>query len=101
MPIYEYRCDKCGKFEKLQKISAEPLKVCPTCGGQAERIISKNVGVVFKGSGFYTTDSKQVKDRARSINRERQKDNQALLDGDVGGYVKQSESTDKKISSAD
>jgi len=98
VPIYEYRCDKCGKFEKLQKFSEEPLKICPTCGGNAERIISKNVGIVFKGPGFYATDSKQIEDRARAINKERQKDNQALLDGDVKGYVKQSESTDKKIS---
>ena len=98
MPIYEYRCENCGKFDKLQKISEDNLKVCPTCGGSVERIISKNVGIVFKGSGFYCTDNKQIKDRARALNKERQKDNQALLDGDVGGYVKQSESTDKKIS---
>jgi putative FmdB family regulatory protein len=100
MPIYEYKCEKCGKFEKLQKISEEPLTVCPSCGSKVERIISKNVGVVFKGSGFYTTDSKQIKDRARALNKERQKDNEALLDGDVSGYVKQSESTDKKVSEA-
>ncbi|MGI5911673.1 MAG: FmdB family zinc ribbon protein [Syntrophomonadaceae bacterium] len=100
MPIYEYRCDKCGQFEKIQKVNAEPLYVCPTCGAAAERIISKSVGVVFKGSGFYTTDNKKVKDLARSRNKERQKDNQALLDGDVAGYVNQSEATDKKVSEA-
>ena len=97
MPIYEYECENCGKFDKLQKFNDEILKVCPTCGGKAERIISKNVGIVFKGSGWYATDSK-VKDQVRSLNKERQKDNQALLDGDVSGYVKQAESTEKKIS---
>ena len=97
MPIYEYECENCGKFDKLQKFSDEILKVCPSCGGKAERIISKNVGIVFKGSGWYKTDSK-VKDQVRSLNKERQKDNQALLDGDVSGYVKQTESTEKKIS---
>jgi putative FmdB family regulatory protein len=100
MPIYEYKCKNCGEFTKMQKISAQPLAICPTCGGEVERMISKNVGVVFKGSGFYTTDNKQIKDRARSLNKERQKDNQALLDGDVGGYVKQADSTDKKVSGA-
>lgn len=100
MPIYEYRCENCGEFEKLQKISETPLEICPTCGGKAERIISRNVGVVFKGSGFYSTDSKQIKERARALNKERQKDNQALLDGDVGGYIKQADSTDKKVSEA-
>lgn len=99
MPTYDYRCENCGKFEKVQKISEAALTICPECGGQAERLISKNVGVVLKGSGFYKTDN-QLKDRARSINKERQIDNQALLDGDVGGYVAQSESTDKKIQEA-
>ncbi|NLV20625.1 MAG: transcriptional regulator [Syntrophomonadaceae bacterium] len=100
MPIYDYRCENCGKFEKVQKISEAALTTCPECGGKVERLISKNVGIVFKGSGFYTTDNSQLKDRARSINQERQKDNQALLDGDIGGYVAQSESTDKKIQEA-
>ena len=98
MPIYDYKCGRCGKFEKLQKISEEPLTECPVCGSPVQRIISKNVGIVLKGPGFYKTDSQNaVKDKARKVNRERQKDNQALLDGDVSGYVEQSESTDKKI----
>lgn len=97
MPIYEYRCSNCGIFEKMQKISEEVLKVCPDCGGAVERIISRNVGVVFKGSGFYRTDQTILKDRVRSLNKERQVDNQAILDGDSKSYVKQSESTTKKI----
>ena len=100
MPIYDYRCEKCGYFEKMQKITEEVLKECPTCGGYVERVIS-NVGIVFKGSGFYKTDSgDRIKDRARSINKERQKDNQALLDGDVKSFVKQSENTSKKVQGA-
>lgn len=100
MPTYDYRCANCGKFEKVQKISEDALTICPQCGGKAERLISKNVGIVLKGSGFYKTDNNQLKDRARSINKERQVDNQALLDGDIGSYVAQSESTDKKIQEA-
>lgn len=100
MPIYDYKCQKCGKFEKTQKITEEPLNQCPTCGGPVERLISKNVGIVFKGSGFYCTDNGRMKDKARSVNKERQKDNQALLDGDVKSYVEQSESTTKKIQEA-
>ncbi|MGF7185655.1 putative FmdB family regulatory protein [Desulfitispora alkaliphila] len=61
MPRYEYRCKKCGKFELNQKISEEPLKECPKCGDEASRIISGGAGVVYKGSGFYTTDSKNSK----------------------------------------
>lgn len=97
MPIYEYKCENCGKFEKLQKVSDDTLTHCPSCEGEVERLISKNVGVVYKGSGFYKTDSKQLKDRVRSLNKERQKDNQALLDGDVGSFVEQSEQTTTKV----
>ncbi|NLG32759.1 MAG: zinc ribbon domain-containing protein [Syntrophomonadaceae bacterium] len=100
MPFYDYRCNKCGTFEVMQKISDEALTECPSCHGPVTRLISKNVGIVFKGSGFYTTDNNTKKDRMRSLNKERQKDNQALLDGDVKSYVEQSESTTKKVSEA-
>ena len=65
MPIYTYKCKKCNKvFEYEQKITDEPLQFCPEdiCAfksqerGEVERIISKNVGLIFKGSGFYITD---------------------------------------------
>lgn len=100
MPIYDYRCENCGKFEKLQKITEEALTNCPKCDGKVERLISKNIGIVYKGSGFYKTDNTQLKDRARSLNHERQKDNEALLDGDVGSFVEQSESTTTKVQEA-
>ncbi len=100
MPIYEYKCENCGRFEKLQKVSEDTLTECPTCEGQVERLISKNVGIVFKGSGFYQTDNNKLKDRARSLNHERQKDNEALLDGDVSSYVEQAEQTTTKIQEA-
>jgi len=95
MPIYDYKCEKCGRFEKVQRITEEPLQVCPECGGPVERLISKNVGIVLKGAGFYQND-KNLKDRVRSLNKDRQVDNQAILDGDVKSYVEQSESTTKK-----
>lgn len=97
MPIYDYRCGKCGRFEKVQKITEPALQECPECGGPVYRLISKNVGVVLKGSGFYSTDHNRLRDRARSLNKERQTDNQAILDGDVKGFVEQSESTTKKV----
>ena len=56
MPLYEYRCAKCGNvFEKLQKMSDAPLKRHPDCGGKVEKLISAS-GLHFKGSGFYITD---------------------------------------------
>ena len=60
MPTYEYECEKCGyKFEKFQKMTDEPLKACPKCGGKAVRLIGTGSGIIFKGSGFYETDYKK------------------------------------------
>jgi putative FmdB family regulatory protein len=55
MPIYEYKCNKCGVFEVMQKITEAPLKKCPTCKGKAERQIS-STSFVLKGTGWYVTD---------------------------------------------
>jgi putative FmdB family regulatory protein len=56
MPIYEYKCHRCGqKFEKRQSFSEEPLKTHEECGGDAERLISAP-SLHFKGSGWYVTD---------------------------------------------
>ena len=61
MPTYEYKCRKCQhEFEEFQSILAEPVKVCPSCNGQVERIISGGAGLIFKGSGFYITDYKRA-----------------------------------------
>jgi len=56
---YDYKCDQCGVFEKEQRISEPALECCPGCGGRVKRLISKNVGIVFKGPGFYVNDSRK------------------------------------------
>jgi putative FmdB family regulatory protein len=59
MPIYEYECRVCHqRFEKLQSINDEPIRVCPNCGGETRRVLQP-VGVIFKGSGWYVTDSRK------------------------------------------
>lgn len=60
MPTYEYYCDACQEnVEVFQKMSDEPLEVCPKCGEKAlRRLISGGSGLIFKGSGFYITDYK-------------------------------------------
>ncbi len=61
MPTYEYECLKCKyRFEKLQGIKDEPLKVCPKCGGKLRKLIGTGVGIIFKGKGFYHTDYKKT-----------------------------------------
>jgi len=59
MPIYEYQCGSCGsKKEHLQKLSAEPITVCPTCGSNAYTKLISAAGFQLKGSGWYATDFK-------------------------------------------
>jgi putative FmdB family regulatory protein len=59
MPIYEYECGSCGRrFDQLQRITDDALTTDPECGGQVRRVIQP-VGIIFKGSGFYATDSRK------------------------------------------
>ena len=58
MPTYTYQCDSCGHgFEAVQRFADDPLTECPQCGASIRRVIQP-VGVVFKGSGWYITDSR-------------------------------------------
>lgn len=60
MPTYEYRCEYCGHdFEAFQKMTDEPIKECPQCRGKVKKLISAGCGLIFKGSGFYSTDYKK------------------------------------------
>lgn len=70
MPLYEYECRKCGhRFEQIRKFSDPPVKVCPKCGGEVDKLMS-SPAVQFKGTGWYVTDyarkdskdSKETKD---------------------------------------
>lgn len=59
MPTYEYVCTDCGEpLEVVQSIHDDALTECPNCGGKLRKVFG-NVGVVFKGSGFYKTDSRK------------------------------------------
>jgi putative FmdB family regulatory protein len=58
LPTYEYHCDTCDQnFDVVQSFDDEPLTACPTCGSPVRKVFG-NVGIVFKGSGFYKTDSR-------------------------------------------
>lgn len=60
MPTYEYRCAECGEtFDIFQKFSARSLRKHEGCGGELSKVIHP-AGIVFKGSGFYTTDSRKA-----------------------------------------
>src|SRR5438105_3376385 len=55
MPLYEYQCGQCGRFEVIRKFSDPPLIECPTCGKPIEKLLS-SPAIQFKGSGWYITD---------------------------------------------
>lgn len=60
MPIYEYQCQACGKhFEEMQKVSDEPLKVCPNCGKPDLKKMMSHTSFQLKGGGYYATDYKK------------------------------------------
>jgi putative FmdB family regulatory protein len=64
VPTYQYRCTECGEpLEAVQAFTDDALTECPACGGRLRKVFSA-VGVVFKGSGFYRTDSRATKDGA-------------------------------------
>ncbi len=57
MPVYTYRCESCGiQFDRQQSFSDAPLKICPECRKKSLKKVISPVGIVFKGSGFYSTD---------------------------------------------
>ncbi len=74
MPTYVYKCADCGhQFEAVQGFHDDPHDTCPDCGGKVRRVIG-NVGVTFKGSGFYRTDSRTDKKKSSSAGSEKKSD---------------------------
>ena len=66
MPTYQYACTACGhQLEAVQSFADEPLTECPACEGRLRKLFS-SVGVVFKGSGFYRTDSRSTPSESKS-----------------------------------
>ncbi len=79
MPIYSYQCEKCGtRFDRLQKFTDKPLTRCPECRGQVKRLIQP-AGIVFKGSGWYITDSKKSSSATVTSNTDSKKSPSATV----------------------
>lgn len=66
MPTYEYACRNCGShLEVVQSFSDDPLTECPHCAGQLRKVFG-SIGITFKGSGFYKTDSRSGSSSTRT-----------------------------------
>ena len=73
MPTYQYTCTECGEpVEAVQKFTDAPLTVCTACGGRLRKVFSP-VGIVFKGSGFYRTDSRNGASATAPATKEKEK----------------------------
>ena len=104
MPTYEYSCEKCGKnFEAFQSMRDEPYQTCPKelCQqkrwgkGKVKRLLGTGAGVIFKGSGFYSTDY-----RSKSYQEAAKKDAPPSSSGDKGGAAKESSGSNSGASAS-
>jgi putative FmdB family regulatory protein len=85
VPTYQYTCTDCGEpVEAVQKFSDAPLTACTVCGGRLRKVFSP-VGIVFKGSGFYRTDSRNGSGSAKDKDKDK-------LSGDSAAKTPSSES---------
>ena len=99
MPIYEYRCEKCGDFEVTQRITEDPLKKCPTCKRKVSKLMS-STSFPLKGSGWYVTDyARKEKSGAKDAAGKDAGDKDAG-GKDAGGKDAGAESTAKSDSSS-
>ncbi|MEE9465520.1 MAG: zinc ribbon domain-containing protein [Candidatus Neomarinimicrobiota bacterium] len=96
MPTYSYVCDTCGhRFDEMQSMKAEPLKICPDCGQeQLRRVISGGAGLIFKGSGFYITDYVRDKEgegggKKKAETETKAKDGAKAKEKDTAGAAKE------------
>ncbi len=75
MPVYTYRCESCGiQFERQQSFSDAPLQVCPECRKKSLKKVISPAAIVFKGSGFYSTDHRPSTGASSSVNSTKSED---------------------------
>jgi putative FmdB family regulatory protein len=93
VPTYQYTCVECGEpVEAVQKFTDAPLTVCDACGGRLRKVFSP-VGIVFKGSGFYRTDSRKNSTSTVPAEKEKSSDSGSSSSADSGSGA--NGSTDK------
>ena len=94
MPTYQYTCTECGEpVEVVQKFTDEPLTVCSACGGRLRKVFSP-VGIVFKGSGFYRTDSRKGSLPADKSDKSEKSDKAETSTSEVGASSSSSNGSD-------
>jgi len=103
MPLYTYQCDNCGvQFEKSQKFSDKPIKRCPECNKSTARRLIQPPGIIFKGSGWYKTDSRSSASTSDdSSSSDKSKNKKTDTKSEPKPEVKSESTSSNKSSSAD
>ena len=101
MPTYEYRCRACGHvFDIVQKMSDDPLTICPECGGELRKVFAPPA-IAFKGSGFYATDhGKKAKTAGETTKSDGAKDGGTKEKTADGGSSSSSDTSSTSTSSS-
>jgi len=102
MPIYDYRCDPCGHaFSARQAFEDEALLTCPSCGGRPRRLVTMSA-IVFKGTGWYKTDSRAAASSAsKDGTGEKSEKSEKSEKGEKGEKSEKSEKGEKKDSKSE
>jgi len=101
MPTYEYACRSCGEhLEVVQSFKDDPLTECPNCGGDLRKVFAP-IGIAFKGSGFYKTDSRPApKEKSTSSSDSKSSDSKSSDSKSSEKKSSDTKSSDKKSSEA-
>jgi putative FmdB family regulatory protein len=98
VPTYQYSCTECGHFfEQFQSFSEDSLTTCPQCEGRLRKVFNA-VGVVFKGSGFYRTDSRSTSGDSGGSSSDSKSDTSTTTSSDKGGSKSESKSSSSSTS---
>lgn len=98
MPLYEYKCSKCGKvFETIQRFSDAPLEVHEDCGGKLEKLVSVSA-LQFKGSGWYVNDYAKGSSRSEGSEKKAESEKKSDTASDKKSEKKSETSSDSKPS---
>jgi putative FmdB family regulatory protein len=101
MPTYQYRCSECGQdLEVVQKFTDDALTECPNCHGSLRKIYNA-VGVVFKGSGFYSTDNRSSNAKASTSADSSGKSDSSSSDSSTKSEKKSDSGSSSSSSSSD
>ena len=100
MPTYEYRCKDCGEhLEVVQSFTDDALTECPACGGPLRKVFG-NIGITFKGSGFYKTDSRKSTSASSKSSADSGKSDSSSGDSSSSSSSDSSTSSDTSSSSS-